>query len=102
MFTDQNMLDSTPDQLAALNEELRARLAPIDPNDYDARSEAEAAFRLEVSQRPHPTGEVVLMHGSPAELEPEAEHPDAAKASHDAHAHLSTIHPESEHETTKP
>jgi hypothetical protein len=51
MFTPENTTGYTADQLAALNAELDARLAAIDPHDADARAAAEKAFSDEVAQR---------------------------------------------------
>jgi hypothetical protein len=52
VFTKDNTIDSTPEQLASLNAELSQRLHGIDPNDYSARQKIEVEFRAEVHDRP--------------------------------------------------
>jgi hypothetical protein len=51
MFTTDNTEGYTQAQLDALNAELVARLAAIDPTDTDARDDAEKAFSDEVARR---------------------------------------------------
>lgn len=68
MFTKDNTVDATDDQIATLNDELKAILSTIDPNDYEARQAAEQAFRDEVAGRPDP-GPAPPMHGRPIEHE---------------------------------
>lgn len=51
MFTTDNTIDSTPEQLEKLNAELKLLLKDIDPNDYELRSEVEEKFRQVVSDR---------------------------------------------------
>lgn len=51
MFTTDNTEGYTQAQLDALNAELAERLAAIDPNDTDARFNAEQAFSDEVARR---------------------------------------------------
>lgn len=50
-YTMDNTEGYTAAELAALNVELAARLAQIDPDDVDARAEAEKAFHDEVARR---------------------------------------------------
>lgn len=54
VFTSENTIDASPDQLAALNEQLHERLMRTDPNDYELRQKVEADFRAEVAARPKP------------------------------------------------
>jgi hypothetical protein len=49
--TIDNTTGYTQAELDALNAELAERLAEIDPDDTDARAEAEKAFADEVSRR---------------------------------------------------
>ena len=51
MFTTDNTDGYTQAQLDALNAELTAHLATIDPEDTDAREQAEKAFADEVARR---------------------------------------------------
>lgn len=51
MFTRDNTEGYTQAELDALNAELAQRLAAIDPDDTEARAEAEKAFADEVSRR---------------------------------------------------
>lgn len=51
MFTTDNTDGYTQAQLDALNVELTERMATIDPNDTDARADAEKAFHDEVARR---------------------------------------------------
>ena len=51
MFTADNTTGYTQEELDALNTELTERLDMIDPNDTDAREEAEKAFADEVARR---------------------------------------------------
>ena len=51
MFTTGNTDGYTQAMLDALNAELAGRLAAIDPDDIDARAEAEKSFADEVARR---------------------------------------------------
>lgn len=51
LFTIENTTGYTQAELAALNTELAVRLAEIDPDNIEARIEAEKAFADEVSRR---------------------------------------------------
>ncbi len=51
MFTMDNTTGYTQQELDALNAELAQRLAAIDPDDVEARQDAEKAFADEVSGR---------------------------------------------------